>query len=278
MEPRSYKETEKKNCATLDRISVQGIHQTKWKHVVKARWDRTADMLPHCPQCQKAYPKQESKGWYGPREILDRPMDGGPLIIKIERRGYLCHSCEKTFGSRHPGIIKNSNLTMALVNHIQKYSMTLETHTSIARRTGVGESTVWKCFRQRTRAVKRGRATNWRYPEALGIDGVSIGSGLSGEESGKSEFTTAVVSLDPEGGGFLVELLPDQDSGRLADFLDNGVSPSGDTLSAVIDMDKGYRKALRDSKLPTIPVIDRCHVARRANLAGAAPGQVRTAE
>jgi transposase len=255
------------NWSTLREIKVYKKYRTEGKHILEAEWDMVGDaLLPNCPECLESRPDYESKGWVSRKGFIkDRPVDNAPLFIDLKSRKYQCEHCGKTFGSGHPDLKKHSNLTIALIRHIVEHSVGKETHASIARRTGVHESTVRKYLKKRTDELNRGRDRH--ISEALGIDGVKAGNSYTDEtDKNEGELSTVVASLRGEKTS-VIGLLPNQNRKALKRFLEEKISPRGDVLPVVIDMDRTYRKAIREAKLPTVIVIDRYHVARRANLA-----------
>jgi transposase len=94
------------------------------------------------------------------------------------------------------------------------------------------------------------------HPEAVGVDGVHVGGG------GPVVVVTA-LSGDKN---HVLKVLEDQKKHTLRTYL-NGLEPAQKPLPVVIDMSTTFKGAARDSRLPIALVIDRCHVARLANLA-----------
>lgn len=258
------------NLSSLEGIKVHAVHRMRTKTILEAKWDIAEDTLPNCPKCYEPHPDYLSKGWVTRDEpIKDRPVGGRPLFIDIKCRKYQCQDCGKTFGSRHPDMRKNSNLTDALIGYITQWSLREETHASIAEQTGVHESTVRRHFKKKVQSLKHG-TPNRHSPEAIGIDGVGVGNTPPNEEDSKKDGpSTIIVSMSTDQKreeAPVIGFLPDQDCSRLRDFLDEKITPSGDVLPVVIDMDRTYRRAILNSSLPTVIVIDRYHVTRHGYL------------
>nr|WP_279321299.1 transposase [Salinibacter altiplanensis] len=159
-------------------------------------------------------------------------------------------------------------MTKALVKHITKHAMGRETHASIAKRVGVHESTVRRHFERKVDELRqRSGGGGYCSPQALGIDGVDVGHTHPGEtDPDKDGLSTIILSLEEES-GTPVELLPSQNGGPLRRFLENKVAVTDQRLPIVIDMDDTYRSAIEAADLPTVIVVDRYHINRKANLA-----------
>jgi len=249
-------DTPERNLTSLQGIKVTDLHfdYRISARVVYAEWDTAADITPYCPRCDENLPDLEAQGWYT-RKLKDRPVGGTPLYIVLRCHRHKCLHCGQTFGTQHPDVKDNSTLTHGLIAHLRNRSMSEDTHTRIAERTGVHESTVRKYFRQEWEYQKSGNKRE--IVEALGVDGVHVG----GEGA-----STLIASLDEEGGS-VIEVLPNADSAALKAFLEEEIAYSGDVLPVVVDMDAGYSKALKECRVPTVPVINRYHLAKRGNLA-----------
>ena len=269
-EPRTYP-----NCSSLRGIKVLEKHRAPQRTIIEAEWDIAEDPLLNCPRCYDAHPDYHSKGPVKHDEVRDRPVANRPLLINIACKKYRCQDCGETFGVRHPGMRKSSSLTEALVKHIvhhaegDEHAENDETFASIARRTGIDESTVRKHFENKADKSERlkGTGRHWHAPQALGVDGVDVGHTRPGEtDPDKDGLSTIILSLEDEG-GTPIELLPTDNAGPLRDFLEDDIVVTDRRLPIVIDMDDTYRSAIEAANLPTVIVVDRYHITRKANLA-----------
>jgi hypothetical protein len=170
---------------------------------------------------------------------------------------------------------KSSSLTEALVKHIihhakgDEHAENDETFASIARRTGIDESTVRKHFENEADKSEKlkGTGRHWHAPQALGIDGVDVGHTRPGEtDPDKDGLSTIILSLEDEG-GTPIELLSTDNAGPLRNFLEDNIVVTDRRLPIVIDMDDTYRSAIEAANLSTVIVVDRYHITRKANLA-----------
>jgi len=77
--------------------------------------------------------------------FFDTPMQGKPVVLKIQRMHYKCRSCGKTFREPLPDIDDKRLMTARLKEHIQKRAMR-ETFAVVARETGLDEKTCRHVF------------------------------------------------------------------------------------------------------------------------------------
>jgi transposase len=65
-------------------------------------WARTPDDPAACPGCGAASARVHGYHW---RAVTDVPLDGRPVIVRVQVRRLLCPTmgCRSTFASRSPG-------------------------------------------------------------------------------------------------------------------------------------------------------------------------------
>jgi transposase len=245
-----------RNLTSLFGLDARYRYHRMGRKILVARWDwdEVFGGIVQCPSCgqRDRPPWKNGTGIARQNNIKDRPVGGAPLEIDLQCQRYKCPECRASFGSTHPGIKRNSNLTIRLINHLALRSRGPETQAQIARRTGVARSTVRKYFTEYL--VPPPEMPD--HPEAIGIDGVHVGAG------GPLVVVTAL------GGdkNHVLEVLKDQTKHTLRTYL-NGLEPAQKPLPVVIDMSTTFKGAVQDSRLPIALVIDRYQVARLANLA-----------
>jgi len=229
-------------------------HGTKRVSVARWDWDEVWGGIVQCPYCGQSDPRLWSKG-KPTRTIKDIPVAGFASEIKLQCKRYMCRHCKSSFGTTHPGIKRNSNLTTTLVTSLALRARGQETHAQIARRAGVPESTVRKCFRDNLTPPKDLPT----HPKAIGMDGLHVGKG-------KPSVVITALHLDETRGYHVLKVLEGDEHVRLRDYL-NGLEPRQKPLPVVIDRSWTFKSAIEAARLPIALVLDRYHLARLGNLA-----------
>jgi transposase len=248
-----------RNVTTLEGIEVVGMSKIEAVTFVKARYAEDRDNYDECPRCGIDDPKLYAKEWVN-RHLKDRPVDAGPLKIELECLRYECQDCKRTFQSQHDQIRPSSSLTKALIHHISRRSRGHETHAEIARRTGVHESTVRKYFPGSPRTLRTSRLPT----TAMGIDEAHVGTGRP---------SLLITSISTSGGADqVIEVLEDDRKDTLRTYFnrlhdDFEFQGREEGLTVVIDMTSHFKNAIHESDFDATVVVDRFHVAKRANLA-----------
>ena len=221
-------------------------------------WEEVWGGILRCPKCEEDDPDLWSWG-DSSKTVKDIPIGLHPVEIDLQCQWYKCKRCGGMFGTTHPSLKYNSNMTKPLINHVSLRARGAETQALISRRTGVPESTVRKCFHD---LFKPPRETTLR-PVALGIDELYAGTGKP---------STVITEIGRKNRK-VFEVLPkkkyDDEEERdpeeeLKKYL-SGLNPAQDPLPIVTDMASGFMKAVQESRLPTTLIIDRFHLARQAN-------------
>lgn len=73
------------------------------------------------------------------------------LIIKVQK--YFCEDCKRTFQNNLPQISDTRNMTIRLLEHIQKQSLT-KPFTHLANEIGMSEGNIRKIFKSYTDTLK----------------------------------------------------------------------------------------------------------------------------
>lgn len=246
-----------RNLTSLFGLDVRYSRHRMGRKILTAQWDwdEVFGGIVQCPSCGQSDrpPWKNGTGIGRVGNIKDRPVGGAPLEIDLQCQRYKCPECHVSFGSTHPGIKRNSNLTIRLATHLALRARGPETQAQIARRTGVTPATVRDYFKKYLHPPK----DMSDHPEAIGVDGVHVGAGGP---------VVVVTALGGTGRSHVLKVLEDQKKHTLRTYL-NGLEPAQRPLPVVIDMSTTFKGAAQDSRLPIAPVIDRYHVARLANLA-----------
>jgi transposase len=226
-------------------------------YAAKFDWEEVWGGITMCPSCEEEDPKLYSWGTHD-KFVKDTPIGLKPVGIEIEFQRYRCQECGGTFGTTHPHIKKNSNMTNALTQHIAIRARGPETQARIAETTGVPAPTVRKLLHKYFAPWPR------REPLALGIDELYAGTG---------DPCTVITSLGGEGRDRVVfEVLPDRkydddearDVGEELKTYLSGIEPGQKPLPVVTDMSGTFMKAVEQSDLQTTLILDRFHLARQA--------------
>lgn len=247
------------NRTTLSGLEITGSprHPDKIIYTAKFHWEEVLGGITMCPNCGEEDPKLYSWGTHN-QIVKDIPIGLRPVAIDIEFRRYRCQECGGTFGTTHPFIKKNSNMTVPLTQHIAVRARGPETQARIAETTGVPAPTVRKLLHEYFLRWPR------KEPLALGIDELYAGTG---------DPCTVITALGSEEQGREVfEVLPnrkyDDDEERdvgeeLKTYL-SGIEPGQKPLPVVTDMSGTFMKAVEQSDLQTTLILDRFHLARQA--------------
>lgn len=121
-----------------------------------------------CPHCgfSQLYSHDKTE-----QVFFDTPMQGKPVILKIQRMRYKCRSCGKTFREPLPDIDDKRLMTTRLKAYIQKRAMK-ETFAVVARETGLDEKTIRHVFDDYVEA--KSKAMPFETPRVLGIDELKL--------------------------------------------------------------------------------------------------------
>lgn len=242
-----------RNITTLKGIEITYYRKKGRVTYARAEYAEDRDNYDQCPKCSIEDPTLHVKEWVT-LNLLDRPVDGGPLEIELRCCRYECQNCGSSFRSQHEHIREGSKLTRALTHHLHRRSLGWETHSQIAFRTGVDESTVRRYFPDSVPSdVERVGVP----PKAIGVDEVHAG----GEDP-----YVLIGSIKESGEHSVIEVLKDQKKKTLRDYL-SGLKPKVEPLPVVIDMTDHFHDAIKESKLEAVTIVDRFHIAKRANLA-----------
>jgi len=253
-----------RNRTSLDKITITDmiVHSKEgWFYDAEWDWDEVWGGIVKCPKCGEDDPNLWSWGPHS-QTVKDVPIGLYPVRIELQSQRYKCKRCGGMFGTTHPSIKNDSNMTIPLVHHIALRARGPETQTRISRHTGVPEPTIRKYLHKLFKPPKEAK----RPPLALGIDELYAGTGKP------STVITEIGREDRQ----VFEVLPktndqtnDQEGERapkkeLKDYL-SGLEPGTEPLPVVTDMSDEFIGAVRESRLRAKLIIDRFHLARQAN-------------
>jgi transposase len=249
-----------RNRTSLPGIDIEDMVYSPIKGIsygAKFDWDEVWGGIVTCPKCGEDNPDLWSWGTDS-RTIRDVPIGLAPVQIHLQSQRYKCKRCGGMFGTTHPMIKENSNMTIGLVHHIVLRAQGPEPHTHISRHTGVPEPTIRKYLHELFKPPRELVVP----PLALGIDEFHAGTGKP---------CTVVTEIGRENQQ-VFEVLPrptddEEDRDRkkeLEDYL-SGLEAGVEPLPVVTDMSYTFIDAVRKSKTATKLIIDRFHLARQAN-------------
>ncbi|WP_305910475.1 ISL3 family transposase (plasmid) [Methylomarinum sp. Ch1-1] len=198
-----------------------------------------------CPYClfQKLYSHDKTEQMF-----FDTPMQGKPLVLKIQRLRYKCRSCGKTFREPLPDIDDKRLMTARLKDYIQKRAMR-DTFAVVARETGLDEKTIRHVFDDYARHMAE--TMPFQTPRVLGIDELKL----------VGNYRCILTNIEKNS---VFDLLPSRKKSDVSLYFKNIKAP--DTIEIVVmDMWEPYRDSVYSELPGRLVVIDKLHVVRMAN-------------
>ncbi|MFB6279040.1 MAG: transposase [Salinibacter sp.] len=239
-----------RNVTTLNDIKITERIEKDWGIVFEAEWDPGKEAYEICPKNGCIDPELRRRGDCE-RKARDMRRNGQPVGIRLSLQRFECMNCEEIFCSDHEGIVDNKNLTQTLYDHILEKSLQpWTTFSELEDRFGFGKSTVGNLFDEHVE--ERDEDYSPEPPRVLGIDGVYVKT--------KGETWTVLANIEEE---TVIELV----NAQTADSVERCVRRlglRGETEVVVMDMSTTYRAAVENALPKASIVVDRWHIAGKA--------------
>lgn len=232
-------------------MDILGLRGYRVEHVQQTRTDYTITAATtaeseSCPFCE--VPDRLVKFGTKAQTVLDAPMRGKNVILKVNRQRYRCRNCGRTHSAPLLHIDERRNMTDRLVAYIREKALK-HTFVQVAALVGVHEKTVRNIFGDWVARLEESREVV--TPEWLGIDELKLVNGMR-----------CVIADVKE--RRLVELLPKRDLRTVSAFLRS--MPDRNRVQIVtMDMWRPYRDAAVAIFPAAQVVVDKFHIVRMAN-------------
>ena len=279
-----------RNISTLSRLRVTDATQDEEYLALHAKWAKARDTIEACSECGSETATQWKHDFTEPRMVGDTPWGGNPLVIRLEERRYKCSNCKKTNVFRHPDVSEDRKMTKTLVEKIQRDALGPYRFNQLAYQVGCSTTPVHELFKERARELDSRPRLG---PSVIGIDEIHvpgapnayfvIGGLIEGrvieilEGNKKDDLIEYLsnpggVTYDPtseEPPDFLPERERQMSTEELMEeySAELEMDMDLDIKTVVMDMTDYYAEAVRETLPDATVVIDRYHIARRANLA-----------
>ena len=222
---------------------VENVQQTRADYTITAATTVESDECPFCGD-----PEHLVKFGTKVQTILDAPMRGKNVVLKVARQRYRCRKCGRTHSAPLSHIDEKRNMTDRLVAYIREKALK-QTFVQVAASVGVHEKTIRNIFGDWVAKLEEKRELV--TPEWLGIDELHLVNGMR-----------CVIADVKE--RRLVELLPKRDMRTVVPFLRS--LPDRNRVQIVtMDMWRPYR----DAAIAIFPaarvVVDKFHIVKMAN-------------
>ena len=179
--------------------------------------------------------------------VMDAPVRGKPVGLKIIRQRYKCNGCNRTFREKLPDIDEKRAVTKRLIQFIHEQALE-RPFSNIANEVGIDEKSVRNIFREYIETLEKDHETV--MPRWLGIDEIHILS------KPRALLTNIEVRT-------IVDFLPSRKKEILQDYF----KIKGDKHNiefVTMDMWNPYRSLIKEETNARI-IVDKFHVVRMAN-------------
>ncbi|MEH1769506.1 ISL3 family transposase [Nostoc sp.] len=202
-----------------------------------------------CPSCGKTTHSIHQNHW---RMIHDLPWNKKPVLLKINRRQFKCHKCEKVFSEKLDFVDKSKGYTKRLAMDIVQQVLNSNIH-SVAKRNGLSDEEVESMLKKQVSQILN---INLSQVRKLGIDEIAL-------VKGQGSYLAVLVDLDTHKPIELVQ------SRRIEDIREVLVSWGVEVLNQIeevsIDLWSPY-KSLVEELMPNANITaDRFHVMKQVN-------------
>jgi transposase len=200
---------------------------------------------PSCPHCSSS--RAHRHGTL-PQRFADVPIHGRQVLIELDRKRYLCPSCNKTFIEQIVDLDTKRLATARLVRHVRDQCLK-KTFAQLSREVGLDDQTVKNIFSDYVAELQA--TVQFVTPECLGIDEIKV--------VGQNRAVITNVEKNT-----LFDLLENRNKKTLVEYFTRLPNRQAVRLLAM-DMWSVYRQ-VADICFPGVPVVvDRFHVERMAN-------------
>lgn len=181
-------------------------------------------------------------------QVMDIPISGKRVGIKIRRKRYKCRSCEGTFNEAVEGTHEKRKMTDRLVTYIEKQAVK-STFTEVSRLIGVDEGTIRNIFSE---YVERAEGEIvFETPRILGIDEIHF----------NRKYRLILTNIHER---TIYDMVENRNKETVIARLSR--IPNKHLIQVVTtDMWKPYKVAVNQVLPHAVLVIDKFHVIRMAN-------------
>ncbi|MCB5161582.1 ISL3 family transposase [Marinomonas algarum] len=215
----------------------QQEHEGHLEITVESRFKPQA--CPHCGFSQ-LYSHDKTE-----QVFFDAPMQGKPVILKIQRMRYKCRSCGKTFREPLDDIDDKRLMTTRLKEYIQKRSMS-DTFAVVARETGLDEKTIRHVFDDYVDT--QSKVMPFETPRVLGID----------ESKLVGSYRCILTNIEQYS---IFDMLPSRKKADVVRHLKSLKNPKNVQI-VTMDMWRPYKDAVNQVLPHAIVVVDKFHIVR----------------
>lgn len=192
-----------------------------------------------------------------PRSVADVDLRGKKVVIDIIQKRYKCPNCGDNFTEYFRSIARNDRVTQRLFKRMGEDSIKgKNTFKSIAEQHGVTDTTVKRAFWERVDELYRNRVLI--APTILGIDEVYL------HEEGFKRKQPFAVFTDIESKE-IIEFVAGIDKEQVIKVI-KSMKGYENIKAVTMDMNAGYRSAVKETIPNAYCVIDHFHVIQKANM------------
>ncbi len=205
---------------------------------------KTTTETKYCLACSQA--AKLSK--YGTKEqiIMDSPIRGKPVGIKLIRQRYKCKGCGYTFWEWVTDIDEKRSATKRLIKYVCEHSLE-RTFASISREVGLDEKTVRNIFADHVKGLDK--EYKIIMPRWLGIDEIHI----------LKKNRALLTNIEDN---TIIDFLSNRNKATLQDYFKTKGRKHIEFVT--MDMWNPYRSVVREYTKAKI-IVDKFHVVRTAN-------------
>lgn len=191
------------------------------------------------------------------RTVADVDLRGKKVVLEIIQKRYKCPHCKEAFTEYFKSIERNDKVTVRLFKRMGEDSIKgKNTFKSVAEQHGVTDTTVKRAFWERVDELYSKRVLI--APTVLGIDEVYL------HEEGFKRKQPYAVFTDIENHE-IIEFVAGIDKELVIDVI-KSMQGYENIKAVTMDMNSGYRSAVKETIPTAYCVVDHFHVIQKANM------------
>ncbi|USL89301.1 transposase [Bacillus phage vB_BceH_LY2] len=196
------------------------------------------------------------KDWR-PRTVADLDLRGKKVVIQVNQKRFFCPYCGGEFTEYFNSVARNDKVTIRLWKRMGEESVSVKnTFKSVAEQYGISDTTVKKAFWEHVDRLYEDRVLV--APRILGIDEVYL------HEEGFDRKQPFAVFTDIEKKE-IIEFVQDNSKENVIRIIKS--MKGYENIEAVtMDMNSGYRHAVKETIPKAFCVVDHFHVIQKANM------------
>lgn len=230
----------------LDGIEVTEYHNFDHEIIIEVEM---IDTFATCPHCGSVSHSLHQNHWH---LVRDLPMSNKDVFLKVNRRQFKCHFCQKPFSESLHFVEKRKKFTHRYADFIVQQLL----HSNLASTALNNNLSEWEVERMIDYVSKKVLPLNLSSLKRLGIDEISL-------VKGQGKFIVVLVDLDT---GKLVGLAREKKKAIIAEVL---LSWGEEVLNQIeevsIDMARIYQSIAEDLCPNAVITVDRFHVTKMLN-------------